>query len=128
LENLPSRWRLAADVCGRCSRVTFPQRGRCRNCGHTDQLRGVELPREGTVEATTTVGVGAQPTEFDRQVAAAGPYEVVIVGLAQGARATFQVSDALAGSIRIGARIRLKLRRLYPMEGQWRYGLKAVPT
>lgn len=127
LENLPSRWRLAADECGDCGKVTFPQRGHCRHCRSTRALHEILLPREGRIEATTTVGVGAQPTEFDHQVSVAGPYAVVIVQLARGTRGTFQVTDAPAGSLPIGAVVRLKLRRLYPMEGEWRYGLKAAP-
>ncbi|HZY91568.1 MAG TPA: hypothetical protein VFG07_02155 [Thermoplasmata archaeon] len=128
VENLPSRWRFAAEECGGCGKVTFPRRGYCRHCRRTEGLQRVELPREGlTVEAVTTVAPGAQPTEFDPQVAASGSYSVALVDLTRGARATLQVSDAPRGSLRVGDRVATRLRRLYPMEGAWRYGRKAVP-
>ena len=128
LENLSSRWRLVGERCGACGRVGYPPRGRCRACGSADGLRPVRLPRDGAeVVATTTIGPGGQPTEFDEQVAVEGPYEVVLADLAPGARATFQVTDARAGEVVIGSRVGTRLRRLYPMEGEWRYGRKAVP-
>ncbi len=127
LENLASRWRLLGERCPACQRTTFPIRGRCHECGRTDGLERVELPREGLeVEAVTTVSPGAQPTEFDPQVAATGAYSVVLVRLADGLRATLQVTDAVGGSVRVGDRVATRLRRLYAMEGSWRYGLKAV--
>ncbi|MCI4318532.1 MAG: zinc ribbon domain-containing protein [Thermoplasmata archaeon] len=129
LESLPARWRLLGATCGVCRAVTFPPRSRCRNCGRTDQLQPTELPRRGcTVAAVTTIAPGAQPTEFDPQVALLGAYSVVIVEVVPGVRVTAQVTDAIAGTIALGDRVDLELRRLYAMEGAWRYGLKAVPT
>jgi uncharacterized OB-fold protein len=75
----------------------------------------------------TTIGRGGQPTEFDPMVDAVGPYQVAIVELAPGSRATLQVSDAAPGALKIGDRVSTRLRRLYPMEGEWRYGRKALP-
>ena len=128
LENLPGRWRLVGERCSRCRALTFPPSGRCRSCGQSDGLRAEAQPRQNLpVEGVTTIGAGAQPTEFDFLVETAGSYDVAIVGLAPGVRATVQVTDALPGQLRIGDRVRLVLRRLYAMEGEWRYGLKAVP-
>ncbi len=128
-ENLPSRWRLVAERCAGCGATTFPARGRCRTCGRDDGLAPVELPRDALeVEAVTTVAPGAQPTEFDSFVEAVGSYSVVLVRLADSVRATLQVTDAPPGSVRVGDRVGVTLRRLYPMEGAWRYGLKAVPS
>jgi uncharacterized OB-fold protein len=128
LENLPSRWRLVADRCPACEGTTFPQRGFCRHCGASENLAAQLLPSESLeVEAVTTIGSGAQPTEFDPQVAATGPYDVALVSLAPGLRATLQVADAPPGQLQVGDRVDTILRRLYPMEGEWRYGLKAVP-
>jgi uncharacterized OB-fold protein len=129
VENLPSRWRLVAERCGRCGRISFPARGRCRACGETERLAREALPRTGArVEAVTTVSAGAQPTEFDPQVDAQGSYDVAIVEVAPGVRVTAQVADARPGRVRIGDRVHLALRRLYAMEGEWRYGLKALPS
>jgi uncharacterized OB-fold protein len=128
LENLPSRWRLIADRCGSCGSLTFPQRGGCRACGARDGLTPTSLPRDGgRVLAATSIGQGGQPTEFDLQVGALGDYGVVLVELAPGVRVTLQVTDARPGEVAIGARVRTQLRRLYPMEGEWRYGRKALP-
>jgi uncharacterized OB-fold protein len=91
-------------------------------------LRAEPLPLEdGEVEAVTTVRAGAQPTEFDPQVEQFGDYDVAIVRLASDVRATFQVTDSPPGGLRVGDRVRTALRRLYPQEGEWRYGRKAVP-
>lgn len=128
LENLPSRWRFAAEKCGSCGAVDFPPRGQCRQCGAVEGLVAVRLPHDGgEVVAVTTIGPGGQPTEFDEQVEMTGPYGVVIVELVPGARVTLQVADARPGEIAIGSRVGTRLRRLYPMEGEWRYGRKAVP-
>ena len=126
-EGIASHWRLAADRCPRCSTVTFPVRGWCRGCGAADDLVQFELPRSGgRVEAVTTIGKGGQPTEFDPLVEFGGAYDVALVELAPGLRATLMVTDSPPGTVRVGDRIGTVLRRLYPMDGQWRYGLKAV--
>jgi uncharacterized OB-fold protein len=126
LENLPSRWRLIAERCATCGALSFPARGVCRTCGATAELTRVPLAHRGwTVEATTTVRPGAQPTEFDEFAASAGAYDVVIARAPEGPRATFQAAGP-AASVRIGDPIGLTLRRLYPMEGEWRYGRKAA--
>jgi uncharacterized OB-fold protein len=128
LESLPSRWRLEGDRCGACGKVTFPRRGRCRHCGAGEGLAQFPLPRDGArVVAATVIGKGGQPTEFDPQVDALGPYGVVLAEFEPGVRLTLQVTDAAPGDVRIGDRIGTRLRRLYPMEGEWRYGRKAVP-
>jgi|SRR5580658_428920 uncharacterized OB-fold protein len=128
LENLPSRWTFAAQKCPSCRTVTFPARGRCRQCGNQVGLETIRLPRDGgEVVASTVIGKGGQPTEFDAQVESSGPYGVVLVELAPGIRVTLQVADAEPGALRIGSRVATRLRRLYPMEGEWRYGRKAVP-
>ena len=129
LENLPSRWRFLAEACQACHGTTFPARGICRRCGRRDALTTVSLPFDGgRVVAVTTVGKGGQPTEFDPQVEAQGPYDVALVELARGMRVTLQVTDAPAGTLEVGDRVNTLLRRLYPMEGEWRYGRKAVPA
>ncbi|HTT26230.1 MAG TPA: zinc ribbon domain-containing protein [Thermoplasmata archaeon] len=126
-ESRGSRWRFVAEKCEGCGRLTFPARGVCRGCGRSDGLEPVPLPRDGgVVEARTTVRPGAQPTEFDPWVEAVGGYDVALVRLAPGVRATLAITDAPAGSTPLGAKVRTRLRRLYPMEGSWRYGRKAI--
>ncbi len=128
LENLPSRWRLRAERCDACGSLTFPARGRCRSCQRSDRLRFEELPRRGArVIASTVIGPGGQPTEFDFQVARSGAYQVVLAELSPEARITLPVTDGTPGGVRIGDRVDTSIRRLFPMEGEWRYGRKAVP-
>jgi uncharacterized OB-fold protein len=127
VENLPSRWRLLADRCRACGHRTFPSRGTCAACG-SSEIISEPLSRAGwIVEAVTTVRPGAQPTEFDRTVGLAGAYSVVVARSPEGPRATFQVAGP-SGTLAIGASVVPVLRRLYPMEGEWRYGRKAIPT
>jgi hydroxymethylglutaryl-CoA synthase len=126
LENLPSRWRLVAERCAACDTLTFPVRGRCRGCGRTEGLTDEPLPGVGTVLASTVVAPGAHPTEFDALVAAAGAYGVVLAEMAPKVRVTLQVADHTPEPVRPGRRITTQLRRLYPMEGEWRYGRKAI--
>ncbi|NNN17748.1 MAG: hypothetical protein HKL79_05255 [Thermoplasmata archaeon] len=128
MENLPSRWRFVAERCAHCQSITFPVRGSCRACHRADRVERIELPLHGgTVLASTVVARGGQPTEFDHQVEESGPYGVVLVELAPLVRVTLQLADALPGTLHIGDRVETRLRRLYPMEGEWRYGRKAVP-
>lgn len=127
-EELPSRWRFEAVRCGRCSRVSFPSRARCTHCGELQELSRFRLPRTGVIEAATTVRPGAQPSEFDFQVQRSGAYDVLLVRLHPEVRVTLQLTDSAPGVLRIGGRVGSVLRRLYPMEGAWRYGRKAVPV
>jgi uncharacterized OB-fold protein len=128
LENLASRWRLVGERCLHCHALTFPMAGRCRSCGRSGNAHAETLSRDGLeVVAVTTISPGAQPTEFDPMVEAGGGYDVALLSLGPECRATVQVTDTLPGQLRVGDRVGLVLRRLYPMEGEWRYGLKAVP-
>ena len=128
-ESLRSRWRFLADRCQACGERTFPSRGRCGRCGRTDALHDEPLPLDGAkVVASTWIGQGGQPTEFDPQVEATGPYGVVLAELEPGVRVTLPVADAEREQVSVGARVDTRLRRLYAIEGAWRYGRKAVPA
>jgi len=78
------------------------------------------------VLAATVVAPGAHPTEFDPLVAVAGAYGVVLAEMGPGVRATLQVADHGPEPLAPGSPVRTALRRLYPMEGEWRYGRKAL--
>ena len=126
-ESLGSRWRFEADLCGHCGQLSFPARGHCPKCGATEGLIRRLLSRKNLeVCASTVIHPGAQPTEFDPQVSASGPFSVVLVELAPGVRATLQLAEAGSDPVPIGTHVDTQLRRLYPMEGHWRYGRKAV--
>lgn len=126
-ESRAARWRFVADHCPACGTTTFPPRGRCRGCRRSDGLSPERLPLNGaTVVASTWIGPGGQPTEFDLPVEACGGYGVVVAEVAKGIRVTLAVIDATAEQVRVGARVDTELRRIYPIEGAWRYGRKAV--
>ena len=129
VEGIPAHWRLVAERCAACGKVSFPPRGRCRACDATAGLEKVRLNRdEGSVVAATTIGPGGQPTEFDEQVSLSGPYGVAVVEFGPGLRATLQLTDVDRPTAPIGARVRTRLRRIYTMEGRWRYARKAIPA
>ena len=128
-ESRPSRWGLIADSCSACGHRTFPSRGRCRHCGATSGLRPERLPLRGaTVLAVTWIGQGGQPTEFDPQVERTGPYGVVLAEVAPGVRVTLPLAVSEPRDVKVGTRVDTVLRRLYSIEGSWRYGRKAVAS
>ncbi len=127
IENLPSRWRFTSSRCSACGTYALPPQEYCRRCHATQGFATEELPRDGgTILASTTIGPGGQPTEFDAQVELTGAYQVVLMEIAPGVRVTLQVTDAPT-RLPIGGQADTRLRRLYPMEGEWRYGRKAIP-
>ena len=128
-ESRRSRWAFIADRCDTCGVRTFPARGRCRGCGETLRLRPERLPRQGlTVVARTWIGQGGQPTEFDPQVEACGPYGVVLADADQDVRVTLAVADLAPEQVTVGSKVDTAFRRLYSIDGLWRYGRKAVPV
>jgi uncharacterized OB-fold protein len=128
LDTLRSRWRFEAEQCRTCGHTTFPARGRCRFCGRIGGLTSVALPLDGgVVQALTWIGPGGQPTEFDAQVEQFGTYGVALVALAPEVRATLPIADCEPRELHVGASVGTRLRRLYAMEGEWRYGRKALP-
>lgn len=127
IESLGARWRFVGERCAACGTVTFPPRGRCRGCAATEGLTPFALPRTGSVEAATIVAPGAQPSEFDPIVEGSGRYGVAILQLVPGVRVTVAVTGSGDTPLPAGTSVRTELRRLYPMEGEWRYGRKAIP-
>lgn len=124
--SLPARWRLEGESCSGCGGWTFPPTGRCHRCGMREGLRRGRLAREGArLESATVIRKGAQPTEFDFHQETYGPYGVGLVRFPEGPRLTFQITDERPASSEVGGPVELVLRRLYPQEGAWRYGLKA---
>lgn len=80
---------------------------------------------EGTVAASTTIRAGP-PGEFQRQHAAAGGFDVAIVE--DGDTRRIHQSTAPAGELEIGDEVHRVLRRLFEMEGRWRYAVKVRPS
>lgn len=128
LESTTAHWSLVAERCPACGTVTFPAGRACRNCGAREGLVPLRLGRDsGVIAALTVIGPGGQPTEFDPQVEAHGPYGVAIVEFPEGVRATLQVAAPPGPALALGSAVATRLRRTYPMEGRWRYGRKVLP-
>lgn len=127
LASLPARWRLEGEKCAKCGAFSLPPAGRCHRCGAREGLRRGRLPRTGaSLESATVIHKGAQPTEFDWHQETYGSYGVGLVRFPEGPALTLQITDQHPAEAAVGAEVELVLRRLYPQEGAWRYGLKAV--
>lgn len=79
----------------------------------------------GKVLSWTTIGAGAAPTEFLRLQEAVGSYHVVLVDC-EGQRTVGLWTEASAP--RTGQPCKPALRRLFRMQGAWRYGVKFAPA
>lgn len=129
LASLPARWRLEGEHCASCGGFSLPPAGRCHRCGASEGLRRGRLPLVGAkLESATVIHKGAQPTEFDWHQEVYGSYAVGLFRFEEGGGTllTFQLTDQQPPSTPVGSKVELVLRRLYPQEGAWRYGLKAV--
>ncbi|MFB6360266.1 MAG: OB-fold domain-containing protein [Halobacteriales archaeon] len=128
---LAQRYRLEAGRCQDCWSVTFPPDGACPACGYRGPYDPVELAREGTVAAVTTISEGAAPPEFAELQRRSGPFATAIVecDAAGGgsARLPAMLTHDDPAEVSIGDTVRATLRRLYEQEGNVRYGMKFGP-
>lgn len=129
---LDQRYRLVAGRCPNCESLTFPPEGACQSCHARVEFDRVELPRVGTVEASTVIGQGGAPPEFAAHQHRDGPYGVAIVEIeaANGGRVTLpaQLTDAEPTAVEVGDTVRAVVRRIYEQEGVTRYGVKFTPV
>jgi uncharacterized OB-fold protein len=120
----PQRYRLEAARCDGCSKVLYPPRLICPECGgreFTDET----LPRSGKVVTFTVVRV--PPAGFTEQ----SPLPIALVELDNGARVMVQIGDvADPDTVEIGMPVRLEFRRISSdgEAGVIFYGHKAVPA
>lgn len=87
---------------------------------------GARALGEATVASVTTIQAGP-PGEFLRQHEAAGPYDVAILEHDDGSRSIHQAAVP-PGELAIGDTVTGVLRRLFSMEGTWRYAVKVRPA
>jgi hypothetical protein len=120
---IPTRYRLEAGRCRKCSKVTFPARRVCPACRGTEWEK-TSLSWKGRVITSTVVQVA--PTEFAMEA----PYAVAIVETPEGARLMTQVVDCDPAAVQPGMEVNLVFRRLRK-EGHGGilcYGFKGVPA
>ena len=118
----PQRYRLEAERCTSCGRVSYPPRLVCPSC-RARAFEPVTLPRDGKVVTFTIVRV--PPAGFVE----AAPLPIALVELADGTRVMVQIADVEDPSqVEIGMPVRLEFRRIRSdgEAGVIFYGHKAV--
>lgn len=129
---LSQRHRLEAGACRDCGELAFPPSGACRDCGANSGYDPVELPRRGTVVATTTIQKGGAPPEFADQQARSGAYDSAIVAFEgsedRTVRVPLQVVLAGTDEVTVGDAVATTVRHLYDQEDIPRYAMKGVPA
>jgi uncharacterized OB-fold protein len=120
---LETRYRL---LVGRCEKghSSFPFRERCVRCARPTTAR--PAARRGSVHTFTVIAPGAGPTEFDFLQDAWGHYASVVVKPARmpDVRVAGLATATRLDGLRVGLPVDAVFRRLYGMEGAWRYGVK----
>jgi uncharacterized OB-fold protein len=120
---IPTRYRLEAGRCRKCSKVTFPRRRVCPACRGTEWEKAA-LSWKGKVITSTVVQVA--PTEFQMEA----PYAVAVVETPEGARLMTQVVDCDPATVQPGMEVALVFR-LLRREGHGGilcYGFKGIPV
>ena len=113
--------RLEAGRCPHCGTLALPPRHRCLGCGAEGDAGLVELPRDATVYTTTTIHTPVPGL--------ATPYTIVIVELGEtGVRLLAQVTGTPPGSVGIGDRGEMVLRRVALRSGIPDYGYSFSPV
>jgi len=107
--------------CDACGTLALPPRRRCLSCGSESGWTPAALPRTGEVYTAVTIRVAVPglPT----------PYSLAIVELDGdvGVRALVKVTGVAAGTVQIGDRGRLVLRRVAVRSGVPDYGYAFFP-
>lgn len=117
---LTSKVTLSGGRCVNCGHLSFPPRSHCLGCGADGPVGSVELPRSGTAYSVVTVHAEVPGLP--------GPYSLAIVELdGVGVRVLVHVTDSAPGSVTIGMRGMLRLRRVAIREGVADYGYGFVP-
>ena len=118
----PQRYRLEAAKCSKCSKILYPPRLVCPECGGRDFTEET-LPRDGTVVTYTVIRV--PPAGFTEQT----PLPLALVELTNGVRLMVQIGDVEdPETLEIGIPVRLEFRRISwdGEAGVIFYGHKAV--
>ncbi len=112
--------RLEAGRCPHCGTLALPPRHRCLGCGAEGDAGLAALPRDATVYTTTTIHTPVPGL--------ATPYTIVIVELGDtGVRLLAQVTGAPPGTVGIGDRGEMVLRRVAERSGIPDYGYAFAP-
>jgi uncharacterized protein len=103
-----------------CGELSLPPRRLCLSCGRQDRSTLVRLPDLGEVYSTVTIHAPLPGKSV--------PYSIVVIALdGVPLRVLAPVTDAVPGSVRIGAAGRLVLRLMAEREGVADYGYAFQP-
>jgi uncharacterized OB-fold protein len=117
---LESKVGLRAGECRECGERSLPPRARCLACGRMDTQDLVSLPRSAAVYSVVTVRAPVPGKH--------GPYSLAVVDIAgTSLRTLAAVTDAEAGTARIGDPGALVLRRVAVRAGIPDYGYAFQP-
>ncbi|GMU77394.1 MAG: hypothetical protein AMXMBFR46_01950 [Acidimicrobiia bacterium] len=115
-----AKLRLEAGRCPDCGTLALPQRFRCLGCGSEGTSTLVALPREAVVYTTSTIHTPVPGL--------ATPYTIVIAELGDtGVRLLARITGADPGSVAIGDRGTMVLRRVADRSGVPDYGYAFLP-
>ena len=115
-----AKLRLIADRCTTCGTLAYPHRFRCLTCGSEAETAPVALPRQAVIYTLATIHVPVPGLST--------PYTVVLAELGDSAvRLLVRLTGAEAGSVGIGDRGRLVLRRVAVRTGVPDYGYAFYP-
>ena len=115
-----AKLRLEAGRCPDCGTLALPQRFRCLGCGSEGTSTLVALPREAVVYTTSTIHTPVPGL--------ATPYTIVIADLGDtGVRLLARITGADPGSVAIGDRGTMVLRRVAERSGVPDYGYAFLP-
>ncbi len=111
--------RLIAGRCRQCGAISFPRRRICEKCGTQDQFAKFPLARSGQVYTYTNDYVYLNP---------APPLSQAVIDLDGGGRFFGQVTDVDPGTMKIGLRVELALRKLHDGQELPNYFWKIRPA
>jgi len=115
-----AKLRLVADRCTTCGTLAYPHRFRCLTCGSESETAPVALPRDAVIYTLATIHVPVPGLST--------PYTVIVAELGDSAvRLLVRLTGAEAGSVHIGDRGRLVLRRVAVRTGVPDYGYAFYP-
>lgn len=124
---LPQRYKMVAQKCKNCGKVSFPPKGVCKRCNASSDFEEVRLSGKGKVHTFALIGAGGAPPEFAEQERAGGTYPVAIVELDEGPKVIGQMAEVTPKEVAIDMPVSTELRKVYSEEGVIRYGFKFVP-
>lgn len=120
------RYRPQLGVCAD-GHAHFPPRPACPVCDAATER--TPAPRKGRIHTYAVIAAGGGPTEFDFLQRAWGSYASLAVepeGI-EGVRIPALATDVDPDDLSIGQAVEAVFRRIYAMEGSWRYGTKFRP-